>query len=120
MSSCSISDSNPSSVACPPDTDMLSSSEVQQCEEQFSDVTRQSRDKKNDAVRKSRYKTKQKEQMTEIRIHNLVIDNQCLSQTIHSMQMELSKLKETYQQYSLREYHTQSSQLPSQLPQNEH
>ena len=89
------------------------------CDEQFLDLTKHNREKKNDAVRKSRYKTKQKEQMTETRIHNLVMDNQCLSQTIHSMQMELTKLKELYQQYSLREYHNQSGQLPTQVSQKE-
>ena len=82
--------------------------------EQDSDLARQSREKKNDAVRKSRYKSKQKEQVTEMRIHDLVIDNQCLSQTIHSMQMELTQLKELYQQCSLREYHNQSNQMPSE------
>ena len=61
------------------------------------------RELKNDSVRRSREKSKKIAEENEVQVELLTTDNQVLSQGIHSMELELAKLKQAFQQQCVQE-----------------
>ena len=55
------------------------------------------RGKNNDAVRKSRYKSKQRAYSAEMKVKSLTDDNQSLLRFIQTLELELRNLKKTYE-----------------------
>ena len=54
-------------------------------------------------VRRSREKSKKIAEENEVQVELLTTDNQVLSQGIHSMELELAKLKQAFQQQCVQE-----------------
>ena len=73
------------------------------------ELARLMREKKNNSVRKSRFKSRQNAIVTEMQIHRLTVDNQELSQHIHGLQYELARLKSAFQQQSMQDTQTLTS-----------
>ena len=66
-------------------------------DEEAFEIHKIKRGKNNDAVRKSRYKAKQRASSAEMKVKSLTDDNQSLVSIILALELELSNLKKTYE-----------------------
>ncbi|CAG9570784.1 unnamed protein product [Danaus chrysippus] len=64
------------------------------------DDYRKKRDRNNEAVKKSRYKSKQRTQETVVRVNKLKAENQMLEEKVKTLTKDLKFLKDLFMEYA--------------------